>query len=234
MNKYAVILGVILGVVTGALGLKALSGSSSTNIEMKIPGGGSLQLNAKKDFKDPATVLSALFAQDSSRQAAIDWLKSKEQMFAVSDPDLVSALQSLCPGKLPGGASEPFQARQARLSKCLDVPALKRLRYIAEHHRAPFEYIGQDVRIGIPANKSDQPDPNKASVCRNGDFANMEIELSDPVSKGSIQVTATGSYLCTGYTDYAQVQLNTAEAWDLFHRTVVGKYEKAVAVIIGD
>jgi hypothetical protein len=107
MNKYVVIVivAVVLGAVTGALGFKALSSSSSTEIEMKLPGGGSMKLNAKQDLKDPAAILSALFNQESSRSASIDWLKSKKDIFRLRDPDLVDAIHELCPDPRSGDSS---------------------------------------------------------------------------------------------------------------------------------
>lgn len=196
---------------------------------MTVPGG-ALKLNSKKDLKDPDAILNALFANASSRAASIDWLGSKQQIFALDDPKLIEAINSLCPNRNKTDSGPKANSRQ-RLAQCLKSPCVQRLKELEKNHHGPFQDVGQDVSIGFPKRQQDRPQAGHANVCRDGDFVGSTLWLTDADGQNGITVVATGRYPCPDST-YPDVQLNPADARKLFPNRSWLNQEQGEAVVV--
>jgi len=220
----AVATALIFGLTAGALGWKALN-APNAQIEMKFPSGGSLKIDAKQDLADPSTMFAKVFSADFSRAGAMELLR-RRNIFAMDDPGLLDAFLGKCPEKLE---NENDDRRRQRWNDCFQQNRFfAELKGRSDHQKAPFQYLGTDVRVGTPAVGGERPAASHANVCRGGDFMGYDIRLVDPRSKRQIIVHATGFYNCPDTVDFPNVQLNAADAYSLFHRRTQ-KFESAVA-----
>ena len=94
----------------------------------------------------------------------------------------------------------------------------------------PFHYVGREIKVGVPS-REDQPQPGMAHACKNSEFGDHAVELTNLRSKESVTVRASGSYECTGYNQYPDIQLSYTDARELFGRPM-DKYEAAIAVVL--
>ncbi len=215
----------MVGVIVGR-GLP--SDPASQNVTWRFPGG-SLTMHVKKDLSNPEVMLKRVFEEDFSRAGALHWLREKYRIFALEDLSLIEAIEELCPD-IP---NEPFEARQRRLEGCTKIPVVERLRLLAENRRPPFQYIGREVRIGVPEKEEHRPKDGHANVCRTKGYLGRKIELTNPANRNSIVVKATGSYPCTGFAKFPDLQLNPQDARAMFDRPLQ-EYETAIAVVLFD
>lgn len=223
MNKYS-IGAVILALIAGGLIARAVpSDPARQKVIWNYPGG-SLEMEVEKDLRNPETMLSKVFEKEFSRAGAMDWLGKNYQVFSIEK--VAPQIEKLCPDK----PNEPLEERQRRLELCIkDHPVLAQLRSLSEHHKAPFQYIGEVIRVGIPEQENERPTDGHANACRLGGFLGKKIEVTDLASKRSITVEVTGYYDCTGYSNFPDLQLNPKDAKSLFGRALQ-KYQTAMAV----
>lgn len=215
-------------VVAGALLFRVLPPSAArTEVQYKF-GDQVLKLNVQKDMSNPEALIHKLMSQPYSKAGILALLK-QEGVYSITDPAIASALQRLCPDQGPAG--ETLLQRQKRLQPCFDESVVKDLRDLASRHEGVFQYRGQVVRIGTPADT--QPMPGKANVCEYGGLLGREIEIDTMPSRESIIVDATGYYPCTTYSTgiHPDIQLSAKDALRLFGRPT-RKFEKAIAVIM--
>lgn len=62
----------------------------------------------------------------------------------------------------------------------------------------------------VTPRKPNQLQPIRAHVRRNSGFRDRTIELTNPQNNVSVTARATGSYDCTGYSEYPDIQLDAA------------------------
>jgi len=72
---------------------------------------------------------------------------------------------------------------------------------------APFHYVGVQVRIGVQAEELHRPTQGNANVCRESGFLGKQVALTDLTSGTQVVVRASGSYPCTGYARFPDIQL---------------------------
>jgi len=212
--------------VAGALLWKVLPRNAAhTTLHWNF-GNQRLDLDVQKDMSDPQALIQKVMSQQYSKAGTLQLL-SKDGIYSITDPAIIQALQALCPDQRAAGGS--LLQQQKHFQACNSNPIVKQLRDLASQHQAPFQYFGVAVEIGTPADT--QPNPGQANVCENGGFLGHQIEIDTLDGQRNIDVKATGSYTCTGYSIVPDIQLSTQDALRLFGRPT-RKLEKALAVLM--
>ena len=111
------------------------------------------------------------------------------------------------------------------------MPVAQGLRALAAQRLVPFHYVGVPVRVGVQSSDEHKPADGRANVCRESDFLGRQVELTVANSGAQLVVQATGSYVCTGFSVFPEIQLNPADARRLFGSTLL-EYQDAVAVVV--
>lgn len=236
-GKYLAPFGVVavLGIVI-CFALVKWGNYGNEAISMRLPGGASLEMRRNVDFKNPGTVLRRLFSAPESAQMAIDWLQDHKEAYSLGDQKLVSALASLCPDYSDGDSSnaDTVIKQQQELRDCVDAheESLEDLRRRAENAEEPFEYVGREVSLQVPAPEN-QPAFGNANVCSTSPFLAYTVQLTDPRSQRHISVKASGDYPCTFPGAYVDFQLDPTEWHQLFGVPPSALRGHATAVIIG-
>ena len=216
----------LLGLAGGFLLCWAWQGMSSQTVAIAFPGGFTLDLQAEGNQISHVAVLEQMYAEEFSRAGLEGWLEEKS-IYQISNRAIAAALPSLCEEV---SAQDPLQERLRKQQACAEVDVIRDLRALARNRDVPFHYVGQEIRIGVPA-EDDQPAPGRASACSDGEWHGQNIELTNPLNEQQITILASGSYRCTGVLGTADLQLNAGDAVGLFDGAL-DKYEAAVAVII--
>ena len=120
-------------------------------------------------------VLEQMYAEEFSRAGLEGWLEEKS-IYQISNRAIAAALPSLCEEV---SAQDPLQERLRKQQACAEVDVIRDLRALARNRDVPFHYVGQEIRIGVPA-EDDQPDPGRASACSDGEWHGQDIELTNP------------------------------------------------------
>ena len=196
-----------------------------TKISMSFPRG-SLILEPTEEKIDYESLLDKIYSTEFSKAGLMNWL-DKKNIFSFEDPSIVTALnKKLCEPNTERGLEERFK----RDRECAEEDVAAGLRELERKKKVPFHYLGSVVKVGIPS-KTDQPPQNRANVCNNSDFFGARIKLHHPKNKKSIEVQATGKYLCLSPAEYPDIQLNSEDAGKLFPGSLQ-KYQEAVAIIL--
>lgn len=210
--------------------LASCAGTRGLNVT--IPEGDVKVADAKVDVSSVAVgheeLLEGMFSEGALKDAVMAWLAGKK-IFSFDDPRLAEALENDLCAPITG---ESAKARVAAAEECASKDLAAGLRVLAEQRKVPFHYVGTVVKVGVP-NIEDQPVSGRANVCRNSKLRTKKLELFDPQTSGRTEVVASGLYTCAGYSDYPDIQLNYADAKQLFQNTL-DKYQSAVAVPIKD
>ena len=199
---------------------------TSQNVNITFPGGFMLEMDVSQPEVAHSALLAQLFSEEFTRDGVLGWLGREQQMFSISDIQLVTALeQNLC-DPIP---DSPLPERIEKAQECAARPVADGLRTLQVERRIPFHYVGIPVRVGVQADEEGRPAMGRANVCLESDLLGKQIELTDPISGSRITVLASGSYRCTGFSRYPDVQLGPDQARDLFISALL-EYQDAVAV----
>ena len=202
------------------------SNSFQRSISITLPDNTKIDLTAVENDLNFDSLYALIYGKPAFRDALIARL-ADDHIYQISDRRLPDALNThLCPS-IP---KEPLEERIEKGNECADLPVANQLRILANRRSPPFHYVGRQIKIGTPG-KGDQPQPKRAHACRNSEFRDRTVELTNPLNSVSVTVRATGSYDCTGYSKYADIQLNAVDAMELFGRPT-DKYEDAIAVVL--
>ncbi len=202
------------------------SNSSHRSISITLPDNTKIDLTAVENDLKFDSLYALIYEERAFRDALIARL-ADDHIYQISDRRLPNALNNHLCTPIP---EEPLGEKIEKSKECADLPVASHLRLLADRRYIPFHYVGRQIKIGTPG-KSDQPQPKRAHACRNSDFRDRTVELTNPLNSVSVTVRATGSYDCTGYSKYADIQLNAADAMELFGRPT-DKYEDAIAVVL--
>ena len=218
-----IVLAFILGAIIGG---NFFSGSAQRSLTVGLPDGTKIEMKAIAEDLTFDSLYSIIHGQRDFRDALTARLRD-DSIFHIKDLLLAYAVnENLC-ATIP---DTPLQEKIRVSEECASQPVAERLRDLAEKRKIPFHYVGVEVRIGTPSGES-QPMPGRANACRNSEFRDRLIELTNPNRNITIQVRATGSYKCTGFTNYADIQISAEDARKLFGRPT-SKFEEAVAVVL--
>ena len=69
-------------------------------------------------------------------------------------------------------------------------------------------------------------------MCDERGLRGRKVRLTNPLNNKSIEVEATGRYVCTGFDRVPDIQLHPTDANAIFDGPL-GEYQEAVAVILG-
>lgn len=213
----------VLGIIVGML---FFSGSSRRSLSLSAPNGYTLNLDATEEDLSFDSLYSSITAVRAFRDALIERL-SDDQIYQVTDARLADALHEHLCDPIP---DQPLIERMNASRTCAELPVARRLRQLADMREVPFQYVGREIRVGVPSSE-DQPQPRKAHACNNSEFRDREVQLTNPKRQVSVTVTASGSYDCTGFNQYPDIQLSYTDAQKLFNRPL-DKYEDAIAVVL--
>ena len=224
----AEILGIVAFLVLAVYTVMSGSPDNPTtqSVNITFPGGFGLEMDVSQSEIAHSALLTQLFSEEFTRDGVLGWLGREQQVYSISDVELVTALErSLCE-PIP---DSPLQERIEKARECAARPVANGLRRLQEEKKPPFHYVGIQVRVGVQAAEGARPALGRANVCRESDLFGKQIELTDPVSGNEIVVRASGSYPCTGFSRYPDVQLGPDQARDLFVSALL-EYQDAVAV----
>ncbi len=201
----------------------------SVDLNITDPSGkAAVKLQVKAQQVSYDAILDTIFSKPDSVIAfgVNEWIREKKHMYPLDDERLASALASDLCDPIP---ESPIEEHLRKAQECADKPTASRLRELAENHLRPFHYIGIQARLGIPEAPEDRPARGRASVCRELGLLGKHLEVV--VGERSIQVEASGSYACTGFTTFPDIQLSLEDAVKLFSRPI-NKLEQVVVVPI--
>ena len=206
---------VILGVSCLLAGLAigwnlTRQGVKTTDIRWKY-GEAELVIDLEQDLASDETLLQKMFSRPFSAAGAEGWLREERDLYRADDPALVQQLDTVD----------------------YNAPVSTALRDLRNRRRGPWSYRTQEVNVGIPGGGN--PRRGYANVCESGIFRNQTIELflpDDPARK--ITVLATGRYRCPENYAFPDVQLNPADARELFGYGNFSKTERAAAIVVGE
>jgi hypothetical protein len=228
---------VIIGLLVG-FGMPKNPDTQSFTVT--FPGGISLEMALSRAEISYSRLLFELFvaepdSKDSLNQeditiirvGVLEWLRTNQHIYAVTDVALVVALEEYLCDPIP---REPLQERVRKQRECADRPVAGALRDLRDKARVPFHYVGIPVRVGVP--DEGRPSEGRASVCGDSGMLGRRVELINQVSGQRIEVVASGSYTCTGFSRYPDIQLEPLDARNLFN-VPLQEYQDAIAVIIG-
>lgn len=204
---------------------------TSVNFKITDPSGqGSIELQVDGEEINYEAVLEHVFKDDILGPGVAGWLQQKQQMFRLHDEALVTAIESSLCDPIP---ATPLTDRVEKAKECAEKEVVSGLRTLASNHRTPFHYVGVVAKVGIPAQEEHRPRPGRANVCRDGGLLGKTLEVIEPVTRTMIEVEATGSYSCTGYTKFPDIQLSMEDAGQLFGERPLGETEEIIVVPIG-
>ncbi len=146
-------------------------------------------------------------------------------MYQLQDESLVSAIASDLCEPIP---KQPLEERLTKSEECAKKKVPEGLRTLVRDHKPPFHYVGFKARLGVPG-EEDRPAIGRANVCKEGGLLDKTLEVINKSSGRTIQVKATGSYTCTGFSKFPDLQLSAEDAEKLFGYKVV-KPEGVVVV----
>jgi len=167
------------------------------------------KINVKQDLISAEVLLKKIFLDPFAKPATIAWLKSTQNIFLASDPELADQVTILD----------------------VNMPLAKRLREVSTSKQGPWKQLAQVVSVGIPGRK-DQPAINQANVCENGPFRGAKILLAAIVGSGQITVQAAGIYPCPQGIEFPDLQLNASNGKLLFGDLLFGQTQQAKAAVI--
>ncbi len=220
-------IGLLVGFLVGIVIYgQFFANSSQRSLSVTLSDGTKIDMQAVQSELKFDSLYSLIYTDRAFRDALIARL-ADDQIYQITDRRLPAALNDHLCSPIP---EEPLEARTLKSKECADLPVANQLRLLADRHNIPFHYVGELIKIGTPG-ESHQPQPDRAHVCRNSGFRDRTIELTNPQNNVSVTVRATGSYDCTGYSTYPDIQLSAADAVKLFGRPT-DKYEEAVAVVL--
>ena len=183
-----------------------------------------LKIDTSQQQVDHRTLLENLFANDFGKAGLMSWLADKE-IFSFDDARLAEALNERLCGPIP---EQPLDQKIEASQDCADLPVAADLRQLVDQKRVPFHYVGITVQVGIPA-REHQPRPGGANICADSELRGKRVELTDPQTSNRIEIQPSGTYECTGFTRFPDIQLNFEDAQELFSAPL-NELQEAVAV----
>ena len=184
-----------------------------------------LKIDTSQRQVDHRTLLENLFANDFGRAGLMSWLGDKD-IFSFDDDRLTEALNKRLCVPIP---EQPLDQKIKTSQDCADLPVAIGLRQLADQKRIPFHYVGITVQVGIPA-REDQPQTGGAHICADSALRGKRVELTNPLTSNRIEVHPSGTYECTGFTKFPDIQLSFEDAQELFSGPL---YELQEAVAVG-
>lgn len=218
-------------VISFAVGMAAcylLQGYQEVELQVTTPTGESVTLRAKDGKMDYEAVLNELM-DGFMRGSVVAWMAGKN-FYHFEDERLARVLNEELCDPIPEENLIDRESRVKLSQACASHPIAEKLRDLAFYNKVPFHHVGFDVKIGVPAEEEDQPRTGFASVCRSKGLRSRKIRLTNPEGNELLDIQASGVYVCTGFDNYPDVQLNTEDARTLFGDTPLSKYEQAIAV----
>ena len=220
---------VVVGLVVLAalfLALNFFSNPTEQSVEVTFPGGSALRLDASQPEIAHDQLLEEIFADTFMRVGLMGWLADKD-IFSFGDARLVEALNERLCGSIP---EEPLDQKIKASQDCAEVPVAAALRQLVDQRQVPFHYVGISVQVGIPA-REDQPEFGRAHACEDSEFRGKRVELTNPSTSKRIEVQVSGTYLCTGFNEFPDIQLGSEDAQELFPGSFQ-KFQEAIAVVL--
>ena len=202
------------------------SDSSRQTMELTFPGGSGLKIDTTAPQIAHGKLLDDIFAQQFSRDGLMGWLADKD-IFSFGDVRLVEALNNRLCGSIPG---QPLDQKIRASQNCANLPVAAGLRQLVSQKRVPFHYVGVSVQVGIPA-REHQPQLGWASVCEDSELRSKRVELTNLRTPNRIEIQASGTYRCTGFTKFPDIQLSFKDALALFPGPF-NELQEAVAVVL--
>lgn len=221
--------GVVGILVVGLIVVLAMPDDPTTqSVNITFPGNFAFEMDVSEPEIAHSALLEQLFSEQFTRDGVIGWLATEQRMFRISDARLATALENELCDPIP---DSPLPERIEKGRECVARPVVSAIRQLQEERRVPFHYVGVPIQVGVQANQASRPFSDRANVCRESEFLGRRLELIDPISNQAIEVLASGSYPCTGFSRYPDVQLGPAQARELFNRPLL-EYQDAVAVVL--
>jgi len=190
----------------------------------------------KLDYKN---LIRSLFENEELKILFDNELKTTYDIYHIDDPDLIKELESTrhiyqiddvdLSKKLselfPENYEEDFYLRSSQMNSLLEKhPVIRDLREKSKRHEPPFQFVGQQVKFGLPANPSDRPKAGFVNATIGSQFVGKIIEIRNP-DRPNLCLTLEGR-AAFARTDIVDMQLNEDQVDYLFgtmyERTVTG------------
>ncbi|MBE2243269.1 MAG: hypothetical protein IAE86_10975 [Burkholderiaceae bacterium] len=196
-------------------------------VTIEFPGGGRIEVRSKREALDHDELMTTLFSKDDSKRGVLGWLRDKQHLYSLENPELAQALSTTLCDPIP---LEPLESRLAKAEECASKPSAAALRRLSQERAVPFHYVGVRVKAGVQAAKPHRPGAGRVNVCRTGKFVAQRLQIVDPVTSRVIEVQPGGTYECT-VADHPDIQLDPEDAKRLFGRPPA-QFESVIAVVI--
>ncbi len=197
------------------------------NVAINYDAENSIQMRIEDKMVAHDAVLDSIWSKDFAREATLGWLKEKD-VFHYRDSRLAGRLGDAMPDATTHGNGETLDERKTRLEGAIaENPLIADLRGRVRELQPPFQYIGKEVRVGVPS--GNRPRSNVAYVAFGSEFDGRVVEIWNPMNDKRLTVSAQGAFLPTTAVT-VDFQMNRRQAVDLFDR--VEQTADAVAVIL--
>ncbi len=197
------------------------------NVAINYDAENSIQMRIEDKMVAHDAVLDSIWSKDFAREATLGWLKEKD-LFHYRDIGLAGRLGDAMPDATTHGNGETLDERKARLEGAIaENPLIADLRGRARELQPPFQYIGKEIRVGVPSRN--RPQSNVAYVAFGSEFDGRVVEIWNPMNDKRLTVSAQGAFLPTAAVT-VDFQMNRRQAVDLFDR--VEQTADAVAVML--
>ena len=214
----------LCGVGTASFFFISTADTDTRIVDLTFPTGGRMLLSAANNSLDAAEMLNTIYSDETGRGFLDNWLDEEGFYHYTDDLQLADALATkLCD---PIVENDPSREMNRLREEC--AQRAQRLRDLAFEREVPFHYVAQPVNVGVP---EDPPRRGRANACRPGRFHGRRVQLTNELTGSSIEVVVSGSYPCTPGRRTPDIQLNRADAMELFNVPLM-QYQQAVAVIL--
>ena len=197
------------------------------NVTINYDAENSIQMRIEDKIVAHGAVLDSIWSKDFTREATLEWLTAKD-VYHYRNSALAGRLGEAMPDATTHGNGETLDERKTRLEGAIaENPLIADLRGRARELQPPFQYIGKEVRVGVPS--GNRPRSNVAYVAFGSEFDGRVVEIWNPMNDKRLTVSAQGAFLPTAAVT-VDFQMNRRQAVDLFNR--VEQTADAVAVIL--
>lgn len=184
------------------------------SIEVSMGEGKYVKIEIQDGKTEYADLINGLFQNEASRMVLTNELKIHYDMYHIDDVDLAQRLSKL----LPTSTEDDVVKRAVEMNNTIEEhPVIKALREKSRKYQPPFQFVGKEVAIGVPAQSYFWPNPGFVNVPFESQYVGRIIELRNKIDSRKLILRGRAAF---AKTDNVDMQLNRKQAVFLFDRIV--------------
>lgn len=184
------------------------------SIEVSVGEGKYVKIEIQDGKTNYADFINELFRNEASRMNLTNELKIHYDMYHIDDMDLAQRLSEL----LPISTEDDVVEMCVEMNSIIEEhPVIKTLREKSKKYQPPFQFVGKEVAIGVPAQSYFWPKPGFVNVPFESQYVGRIIELRNKIDSRKLILRGKAAF---AKTDNVDMQLNRGQAVFLFDRIV--------------